>query len=96
MEVSNYILLVALALFCIGLILVISKSNAITVLIGIEMVFNAAHLNFVAFTGGDILIRGQIFTLFSIIIAACETAIGLALVLQIYKTFKTNNLNKLD
>lgn len=96
MGVSNYILLVALGLFCIGLILVISKSNAIVVLIGVEMIFNAAHLNFVAFGAADALLRGQVFTLFSIIIAACETAIGLALVLQIYKAFKTNNLNKLD
>ncbi len=91
----NYILILSLALFCIGIVLVLSKTHAIAVLMGIEMVFNAAHLNFVAFSRQDPNMGGQMFTLFSIMIAACETAIGLALVLQIYKTFKTNNLNEL-
>jgi NADH:ubiquinone oxidoreductase subunit K len=90
------LLIVGLALFCIGVVLVISKNNAIAVLMGIEMIFNAAHINFVAFSTHDEMIGGQMFVIFSIIIAACETAIGLALVLQIYKTFKTNNLNEID
>lgn len=90
------LLIVGLALFCIGVVLVISKNNAIAVLMGIEMIFNAAHINFVAFSAQDEMIGGQMFVIFSIIIAACETAIGLALVLQIYKTFKTNNLNEID
>lgn len=94
--INNYLLIVALALFCIGLVLIISKSNAIAVLIGIELIFNASHINFVTFGQSDPAIKGQIFTIFSIIIAACETSIGLALILQIYRTFKTNNLNELD
>ena len=94
--INNLLLIVGLALFCVGLLLVVSKQNAIAVLIGIELIFNAAHINFVTFSQNDAYNNGQIFTLFSIIIAACETAIGLALVLQIYKTFKSNNLNEIE
>lgn len=94
--INNILLLIGLGLFCIGLLLVMSKKNAISVLIGIELIFNAAHINFITFSQNDVFINGQLFTLFSIIIAACETAIGLALVLQIYKTFKTNNLNDIN
>jgi NADH:ubiquinone oxidoreductase subunit K len=95
MKTNNLLLLISLALFCVGVVLVISKKNAIAVLMGIELIFNAAHVNFVTFAQADNNIAGQMFTIFSIIIAACETAVGLALVLQIYKVFKTNDMNEL-
>ncbi|MFN8437034.1 MAG: NADH-quinone oxidoreductase subunit NuoK [Cytophagales bacterium] len=93
---DQILLLVSLALFCVGIIMIITKKNAIAILLGIEFIFNAAHINFATFSQYDPSNRGQIFVLFSIIIAACETAVGLALVLRIYKTFKTNQLNELE
>jgi len=88
-----YTLMVYLAafLFCMGLLIVIIKRNAIMVLLGIELMFNAANLNLVAFNRqyGPQL-DGQVFALFVIIIAVCEAAVGLALVLRIYRYYQTS------
>ena len=83
-------------LFAIGFGGVIARRNAIVVLMGIELMLNAANLNFIAFwkygsvTGAD----GYIFVLFSIAIAAAESAVGLALVILIYRHIKSANLDR--
>jgi NADH-quinone oxidoreductase subunit K len=87
---------VAALLFAIGFGGVIARRNAIVVLMGIELMLNAANLNFIAFwkyglTGA---VNGYIFVLFSIAIAAAESAVGLALVILIYRHFKTTNLEQ--
>ena len=89
-------LTVAAILFAIGFGGVIARRNAIVVLMGIELMLNAANLNFVAFWkyGPVASVDGYIFVLFSIAIAAAESAVGLALVILIYRHFKTANVDQ--
>lgn len=90
-------LVVSAGLFCVGLYIVLSKRNAILVLIGVELMLNAANLNLVAFGKYDKLNNGgQIFVLFSITLAAATTAVALAIILSIYKRYKTIDPNKID
>src|SRR3954466_1040417 len=83
-------LTVAAVLFGLGLLTVMTRRNAVGILLGVELILNAAGLNFIAFshfvTGG---IAGQVFTVFIIILAASEAAIALAIVLQVYKGYRT-------
>jgi NADH:ubiquinone oxidoreductase subunit K len=88
-------LIVSSLLFCLGTFTVLTRRNAIGVLMGIELILNAAGLNFVAFSRflqpsqTAILISGQVFTLFIIAIAAAEVAVALAIVLALYSKMKT-------
>ena len=87
----NAILYLAAFLSSIGIIIVMVKRNAIMVLLGIELMLNASNLNFVAFNQqhgqqSD----GHIFALFVIIVAVCEAAVGLAIVLRVYKYYNTS------
>jgi NADH-quinone oxidoreductase subunit K len=86
---SDY-LMVSAGLFCIGLFIVLTKHNAIQVLIGIELMLNAANLNLVAFDKYDRFNNGgQMFALFAIVLAAATTAVALAIILNVYKKYKT-------
>ena len=89
-------LTVSAILFAIGFGGVVTRRNAIVVLMGIELMLNAANLNFIAFWkfGPAASVDGYIFVLFSIAIAAAESAVGLALVILIYRHFKTTNLEQ--
>jgi len=88
-------LLVSALLFCLGMFTVLTRRNAIGILMGIELVLNAAGLNFVAFSRfGSAFhasnpLSGQVFTLFVIAIAAAEVAVALAIVLSLYSRVKT-------
>lgn len=91
-------LLVSSMLFAVGLAGALTRRNTILVLVGIELMLNAANLNFVAFwryghQGGAS--TGIIFGLFSIAVAAAETAVGLALILAVYRHAKTTDLSLL-
>lgn len=78
-------------LLSIGLIIVIVKRNAIMVLMGIELMLNAANINLVAFNQKTPqALDGQVFSLFVMIVAVCEAAIGLAIILQVYRHYKTS------
>lgn len=89
-------LIVGAGLFCVGLYIILTKHNAIQVLIGIEMMLNAAILNLVAFGKYDRLYNGgQIFALFAIVLAAATTAVALAIILNVYKKYKTIDPNKI-
>lgn len=91
----EHILLLSAALFTIGILAVITKRHAVVVLMGIELIFNAANLNLVAFSRHDPqLMQGQLFSLFVILVAAAEAAVALAIVLRVYQHFKTANLNQ--
>ncbi len=95
---SGY-LLVSAALFCIGLAGALTRRNAIMVLIGIELMLNAANLNFIAFwrfSDHPETMTGLTFALFSIAIAAAEAAVGLALIITIYRHFRTANVDKVE
>jgi NADH-quinone oxidoreductase subunit K len=90
-------LLVSAVLFCIGLYMIVSKHNAIQILIGIEFMLNAANLNLVAFGKYDRFSNGgQIFALFAIVLAAATTAVALAIILNVYKKYKTIDPGRID
>lgn len=88
-------LVVSSLLFCLGMYTVLTRRNAIGILMGIELVLNGAGLNFVAFSRflepsqTTSLLSGQVFTLFIIAIAAAEVAVALAIVLSLYSRMKT-------
>ncbi|GAB2531576.1 NADH-quinone oxidoreductase subunit NuoK [Rufibacter soli] len=92
-----HVLLLAAILFGLGVAVVLTKRHAIAVLMGIELIFNAANLNLVAFSRYDpTLIQGQVFALFVMLIAAVEAAVALAIVLQAFKWFRTARLENIN
>ena len=94
----HYLLLAAL-LFAIGLAGALTRRNAILVLIGIELMLNAANLNFIAFWRygqNREALTGVMFVIFSIGVAAAEAAVGLALIIAIYRHYQTTNLDQVD
>ena len=90
MNLAHYLAVSGL-LFLIGVFGVLTRRNIIGILMSIELMFNAANLNFVAFNRflHPAALNGQIATLFSITIAAAEIVVGLALVLAIYRNLQT-------
>jgi len=92
-------LLISAALFAIGLAGALIRRNAIMVLIGIELMLNAGNLNFIAFYRfhhAREALAGVMFVLFSIAVAAAEAAVGLALIIAIYRHYRTTNLDEID
>ena len=95
---SSYLLLSAL-LFSIGLGGALARRNAILVLIGIELMLNAANLNFIAFWRygpAPAALTGIVFSLFSIAVAAAEAAVGLSIILAVYRHSKTTDLDRMN
>jgi NADH:ubiquinone oxidoreductase subunit K len=89
-------LLLSALLFAIGLAGALMRRNAILVLIGIELMLNAANLNFIAFWRygpNPEALTGMMFVLFSIGVAAAEAAVGLALIISLYRHTKTANID---
>ena len=87
--------LVSAVLFAIGLAIVITRRNAVLVLMGVELMLNAANINFIAvsqYAGRP----GQFFALFVIVIAAAEVAVALAIIIRVYRHFKTINLDEVN
>ena len=92
-------LLFSSALFCVGLIGALARSSTILVLLGVELMLNAANINFIAFWRygpPDPELTGPMFVLFSIAIAAAEAAVGLAIILMVFRHTRSTDLNKLD
>ena len=85
----EYYLILSTMIFCIGAYGVLTKRNAIVILMCIELMLNAVNLNFVVFSKLHGNVDGQVFALFSIAIAAAEVAVGLAIILSLYKRHKT-------
>ena len=93
----NHFLIISTILFSLGLFGIVTRRNAIMVLMGVELILNAANINFVAFARyGNFNLQGQMIALFVIVLAAAEAAIALAIVLNIYKTFSTVNVDEVD
>ncbi|MCX6148924.1 MAG: NADH-quinone oxidoreductase subunit NuoK [Ignavibacteriales bacterium] len=93
----NHFLFVSAILFSLGIFGIVTRKNAVMVLMGIELVLNSANINFIAFAKfGNFGFSGQIMALFVIVLAAAEAAIALAIVLNIYKTFSTVNVDEID
>ena len=97
----THYLMVSLMLFLLGLYCVLTRRNAIGILMGVELVLNAANLNLVAFNkfsyataGAKPLLTGQIFAIFVIVLAAAEAAVALAIFLNYYNNFSTIDVER--
>jgi len=93
----HHYLVVSLIVFLAGVFTVLTRRNAIGVLMGIELILNSANINYIAFSrfgGGGY--DGQVFSVFVIMLAAAEAAIGLAIVLGIYRQFETIDVEATD
>ena len=94
----NAYLLVASMLFCIGVWGLINSRNAVRVLMSIELMLNAVNINLMTFSSyldGD-LIRGQVFSIFVITVAAAEAAVGLAILLSLYRNRTTVDMESFN
>ena len=92
----EYFLALSAILFIIGAYGVLTKRNAIIVLMMVELMLNAANINFVAFSAYSGNLNGQVFALVSIAIAAAEVAVGLAIIMNLYKTRDTIGLDEIN
>ncbi len=99
---SMHYLVLSLVLFGIGVVGVLTRRNAIIIMMSIELILNAASINFVAFNGQIIAAGGQnnhvgqIFALFIIAVAAAEAAIGLAIIIALMRTRESINVDEID
>lgn len=93
---ASHILVFSLLLFSIGMIGVLTRRNAIIVMMGIELMLNSANINFIAFSQqlGDL--AGQIFSIFTIVVAAGEVAVGLAIIIALYRNKDTINIDEVN
>lgn len=93
----EHFLFVSAILFSLGIYGIVTRKNAVMVLMGVELILNAANINFVAFSKfGNFGINGQVIALFVIVLAAAEAAIALAIVLNVYKTFVNINVDEIN
>ena len=93
---SHY-LIISAALFSLGIMAVLTRKNAVNVLMGIELILNSANINLVAFSRYSAAnLDGQLFAVFVIVIAAAEAAVALAIVLSMYRIVKSVNLDQAD
>jgi len=94
----QYFLILAAALFCIGIYGLINSRNAVRVLMSVELMLNAVNLNLMAFSNylDPVGVKGQVFTVFVIAIAAAEAAVGLAIVLAIYRNRDTVDMEQFN
>ena len=94
----NHYLIVGAVLFCTGLFTMMTKRNAIGILMGIELVLNSVNINFVAFDRYRLIhgIDGQIAALFVIVLAAAEAAVAVAICMNLYKNLNTIDVDRGD
>jgi len=98
MEISIYhYLVVSAILFVLGLYALITRKNAILLLMGIELILNASNINLIAFSKfGGLGVDGQVIAIFVILLAVAEAAIALAIILNIYQNFSTVNVDEVN
>lgn len=97
MQLMHYLTLAAI-LFCIGFFGVITRRNAVAILMSLELMFNAVNINLVAFnrfTAPDNLV-GQVFAIFVIVVAAAEATVGLAIVILIYRNWRSIDADRVN
>ncbi|WP_173645037.1 NADH-quinone oxidoreductase subunit NuoK [Geminocystis sp. NIES-3708] len=94
----QYFLILAAALFCIGIYGLVTSRNAVRVLMSIELLLNAVNLNLIGFSNylDPSEIKGQVFAIFVITIAAAEAAVGLAIILAIYRNRDTIDMERFN
>ena len=96
-----HFLIVGAALFALGMVTVVTRRNAVGILMGVELILNAANVNLVAFNryshgsvGGGLSLSGQVFAIFVIVLAAAEAAVALAIFLNFYNNFATIDVER--
>ena len=91
-------LLVSSILFCLGIFAVITRKNAVAILMGLELILNSANINFIAFNrfSGMHSLDGHIFSIFVIVLAAAEAAVALAIVINLFKSIGTVEVDQAD
>ena len=94
----NHYLILGAILFSLGVFGALTRRNAIAILMSVELMLNAVNLNFIAFARyqPQTLLQGQVFAIFVITVAAAEAAVGLAIVLGLYRNFKTVNVDEIN
>lgn len=96
----NDYLILSVVLFCIGMYGVLTRKNAVAILMALELMFNAVNISLVAFSrfgiGGADHAMGQMFALFVVTVAAAEVTLGVAIVLTAYRTFRNINVEEVD
>ena len=94
----THYLVVGALLFCLGLYAMLTRRNAVAILMGIELMLNAANVNLVAFNKfvAPAAVSGQVFALVVITLAACEAGVGLALVMAAYRNLETIHVDEIN
>ena len=92
----QHYLTVAAILFVLGIFCVLTRRNAVTILMGIELILNSAHVNFIAFSHFLDDAAGQVFVFFILTVAAAESAIGLAILVVLFRNINTIHVEDLD
>ena len=93
---TNYYVILSAILFGLGVFAFIFKRNIITIFMSIELMLNAVNLAFVAFSQAHGKLDGQVFVLFVIVVAAAEAAVGLAIIISVYRTRETLNVDQVN
>ena len=97
MDSLNNYLFVSVILFSLGLFGVIKRRNGVAILMGVELILNAANLNFLAFARfGGMNMAGHVYALFVIVLAAAEAAVALAIIINIFNNYKTINIDQVS
>ncbi len=98
MDSLNSYLIISAVLFTLGLYGVMTRRNGVAILMGIELILNAANLNFVAFNrfGGMEKLDGHIFSIFVMVLAAAEAVVALAIIINLFKNLDTVNVDNAD
>jgi NADH-quinone oxidoreductase subunit K len=94
-SIVHYLMLGA-ALFTIGVVGVLTRRNIMVILMSIELMMNAVNINLIAFSSRLGQVQGQVFAIFVITVAAAEAAVGLGIVIAMFKNKETMNINEID
>lgn len=93
---TSHVLVFSLALMSIGVLGVLTRRNVIIIFMSIEMILNAANINFIAFSQSLQNLVGQVFAVFVIVVTAGEVAVGLAIVIALYRNRETVNVDEIN
>lgn len=91
---AKYYLILSAGIFCIGLFGILTRKNALLFLMSVELMINAANVNLVAFSFQNGNLTGQVFSLFTIALAAAEVAVGIGIILVLYRNFRDVDVTK--
>ena len=92
----NYYIFLSIALFVIGIVGVLTRRNVIIIFMCIELMLNAVNLSFVAFAAHWHQLSGNIFVFFVMVVAAAEAAVGLGIIIAVYRTRETLNVDRVN